>query len=67
MAGKEIDPVRVKSALAVVREHPGMLLFLASPGLVVIALLWWLLSPGWAVLLLAALVVAGGAAVVLKR
>jgi len=67
MAGKEIDPVRVKSALAVVREHPGMLLFLASPGLIVIGLVWWLLSPGWALLLLAVLVVAGGAAVVLKR
>lgn len=67
MAGKEIDPVRVKSALAVVREHPGMLLFLASPGLIVIGLVWWLLSPGWAILLLAVLVVVGGAAVVLKR
>lgn len=67
MARKEIDPVRVKSALAVVREHPGMLLFLASPGLVVIGLVWWLLSPGWAILLLVALVVLGGAAVVLKR
>ena len=67
MARKEIDPVRVKSALAVVREQPGMLLFLASPGIVVIGLVWWLLSPGWAILLLIALAVVGGAAVALKR
>jgi hypothetical protein len=67
MAGKEIDPVRVKSALAVVREHPGMLLFLASPGLVVIGLVWWLLSPGWAILLFVALLLVGGAAVALRR
>ena len=31
MAGDEIDRVRAKSALAVVKEHPGMVLFLASP------------------------------------
>lgn len=67
MARKEIDPVRAKSALAVAKEHPGMLLFLASPGLLVIGVVWWLLGPGWAVLLLVALLVAGGAAVLLKR
>lgn len=67
MAPKEIDPVRAKSALAVAKEHPGMLLFLASPGLIVIGLVWWLLSPGLAILLLVALVAAGLAAVLLKR
>jgi len=67
MPRKEIDPVRAKSALAVAKEHPGMLLFLASPGILVVGLVWWLLSPGLAILLLVALVVAGGAAVLLKR
>lgn len=31
MAAKEIDRARSKSALAVVRQHPGMVLFVASP------------------------------------
>ncbi|MDH6244520.1 hypothetical protein [Mycobacterium sp. OTB74] len=67
MAGKEIDPIRAKSALAVAKEHPGMLLFLASPGLLVIGVVWWLIGPGWAIVLLVALALAGGAAVLLKR
>jgi hypothetical protein len=64
---KEIDPVRAKSALAVVRQHPGMVLFLASPGIVALGVVWWLFGAGWAGLLLVALVLAGGAAVLLKR
>lgn len=64
---KEIDPIRAKSALAVVRQHPGMVLFLASPGLVVLGVVWWLFGSGWAALLLVALVLAGGAALLLKR
>jgi hypothetical protein len=67
MPRREVDPVRVRSALAVVREHPGMLLFLASPGLIVIACVWWLLSPVVALVLLAALLLIGGGAVLLKR
>ncbi|MEZ0051775.1 hypothetical protein ABIA30_002783 [Mycobacterium sp. MAA66] len=67
MARKEIDPIRAKSALAVAKEHPGMLLFLASPGLLVIGIVWWLIGPGWAAFLLVALLVAGGAALLLKR
>ena len=64
---KEIDPIRAKSALAVVRQHPGMVLFLASPGLVALGVVWWLFGSGWAALLLVALVLAGGAALLLKR
>lgn len=60
---KEIDPVRARSALEVVKQHPGMVLFLASPGIVAVGAVWWLASPGWAVLLLIALVVGGGVAV----
>jgi hypothetical protein len=62
MAGDEIDRVRAKSAMAVVKEHPGMVLFLASPGIIAVAAVWWLAGAGWAGLLLIALVLGGGAA-----
>jgi hypothetical protein len=64
---KEIDPVRAKSALAVLKQHPGMVLFLASPGLLALGVVWWLFGSGWAALLLIALVLAGGMALLLKR
>ena len=64
---KEIDPVRAKSAVAVVKQHPGMVLFLASPALVTLGVVWWLAGAGWAALLFIALVLAGGAALLLKR
>ena len=64
---KEIDPLRAKSALAVVKQHPGMLLFLASPGIIALVLVWAFVGHGWAVLLFLALVLGGGAALLLKR
>lgn len=64
---KEIDRVRAQSAVAVVKQHPGLVLFVASPALIAIGLVWWLVSPALAALLLIAMVVAGGAAVLLKR
>jgi hypothetical protein len=67
MAGDEIDRVRAKSALAVVKEHPGMVLFLASPAIIAVAAVWWLAGAGWAGLLLIALVLAGGVALLKKR
>jgi hypothetical protein len=67
MSGKEIDRQRAQSALAVVKEHPGMVLFLASPAIIALGAVWWLFGSGWAALLLVALVIAGGAAVLLKR
>lgn len=70
MARKEIDPVRAKSALAVAKEHPGMLLFLASPVIAAIVLVGVFVSPGWAVFLaLVALGAAlfGGSALLRKR
>jgi hypothetical protein len=62
MAGDEIDRVRAKSALAVVKAHPGMVLFLASPAIIAVAAVWWLAGAGWAGLLLVVLVLGGGAA-----
>jgi hypothetical protein len=63
----EIDRVRAKSALAVIKQHPGMVLFLASPGIVALGAVWFLVGPGWAAILLIALVLAGGAALLRKR
>jgi hypothetical protein len=64
---KEIDRVRAQSALAVIKQHPGMALFVASPAIIAVGLVWWLVSPALAVLLLIALVLGGGAALLLKR
>jgi hypothetical protein len=60
---KEIDPVRARSAVAVIRQHPGMVLFLAAPALIVVGAVWLLTgSAAWAALLVVAMVVGGGAA-----
>ena len=59
--------MRAQSALAVIKEHPGMVLFVASPAIVVLGVVWGLFGAGWAGLLLIALVLAGGAAVLRKR
>jgi hypothetical protein len=67
MSGKEIDRQRAQSALAVIKQHPGMVLFLASPAIVALGVVWWLAGTGWAALLLIALVLASGAALLLKR
>ncbi|AFM18569.1 hypothetical protein Mycch_3843 [Mycolicibacterium chubuense NBB4] len=64
---KEIDRRRARGALAVLRQHPGMVLFAVSPALVVLALVWWLFGAGWAALLLVVLLVGGAVAVVRKR
>jgi hypothetical protein len=64
---KEIDRVRAQSALAVIKQHPGMVLFVLSPAIIALALVWWLVSPGLAVLLLIGMVVGGGAVVLMKR
>jgi hypothetical protein len=57
---REIDPARAKGAVAVIKQHPGMVLFLAAPALLVVAAVWLLAGPGWAGLLLLALLLGGG-------
>jgi hypothetical protein len=64
---KEIDRVRAQSALAVIKQHPGIVLFAVSPAILVLALVWWLVSPTLAVLLLIGAVVGGGAVLLMKR
>lgn len=64
---KEIDRVRAQSALAVIRQHPGMVLFVASPVILGLALVWWLVSPTLAVLLFIGAVAGGGAVLLMNR
>jgi hypothetical protein len=64
---KEIDRVRAQSAIAVIKQHPGMVLFAVSPAIVALGVVWWLFGAGWAALLLIAMVLGGGAAILLKR
>jgi hypothetical protein len=67
MAGKEIDPIRAKSALEVIKQNPGIVLFALSPVLALLGVIWWLAGAGWAIAAAVVLVLIGGAAVVLKR
>jgi hypothetical protein len=67
MPGKEIDPIRARSALDVIKQHPGMVLFAASPALVLVGLIWWLGGAGWAIVALFVLLLGGGFALVRKR
>ena len=67
MAGKEIDPIRAKSALEVIKQNPGMALFAASPALILLGVIWWLAGLGWAIAVAVVLVLLGGAAILLKR
>lgn len=64
---KEIDRDRARGALDVVKQHPGMVLFVASPALIALGLIWAFVSPTLAVLLFLALTVGAGVAVLRKR
>ena len=64
---KEIDRVRAQSALAVIKQHPGMVLFAVSPVIIALGLVWWFVSPALAVLLLIGAVVGGGASRFIKK
>jgi hypothetical protein len=67
MAGKEIDRVRTRSALGVVKQHPLMVLFAISPVLIAAIVVGALTQPMWGVLLLIVATLAGGWAVVRKH
>ena len=67
MAGNEIDRVRARSALDVVKQHPVMVLFAISPALVAAIVVGSLTHPVWGVLLLVVATLAGGWAIVRKR
>lgn len=59
----EIDPIRARSVAAVVKQHPGMVLFLVAPALVAVGVVGVLAGAGWAVLLFLAFALGGGFAV----
>ncbi|MBU8819440.1 hypothetical protein MI170_23130 [Mycolicibacterium goodii] len=63
---KEIDRVRAQSAVSVIKQHPGMVLFALSPVLVALGVVWWVFGAGWAALLLVALILVGGAALLMR-
>ena len=65
--GKEIDPIRAKSALAVVRQNPGIALFAGSPLIALVAVIWVFAGTGWGICAALALLLAGGAFVVRGR
>jgi hypothetical protein len=67
MAGKEIDRVRARSALVVVKQHPLMVLFAISPVLIAAIVVGVLTQPIWGILLLIVATLAGGWAIVRKR
>jgi hypothetical protein len=64
---KEIDRARAQSAVAVIKQHPGMALFLASPAIIALGVVWWIFGAGWATVLMIALLLGGGVAVLAKR
>jgi hypothetical protein len=67
MPGKEIDPIRAKSALAVIRQNPGIVLFALSPVLIALGLIGWFAGAGWAIFTAVVLLIAGTAVIVLTR
>jgi len=64
---KEIDRVRATSALEVVKQHPGLVLFAVSAVLLLVDVTWYFAGAFWGVVLALVMLVVGGAFVVLKR
>ena len=67
MAGKEIDPQRVRAVRDIVQQHPAMALFAVSPVLIAVGAVWYFAGASWAILLLIAAAIAGGMTVLRKR
>jgi hypothetical protein len=67
MPGREIDPIRAKSALAVIKQNPGIVIFALSPAIIALGVIWWFAGAGWAIFTAVVLMVLGVAAVILKR
>ncbi len=67
MSGKEIDKVRARGALEVIKQHPAMVLFAISPVLVAAVLLCVLTDPVWGILLFVVAALTGAWVVVRRR
>ena len=59
--------MRAKSALAVIKQNPGIVLFAVSPLLALVAVIWVFAGTGWGIAAALSLLVAGGAFILLKR
>jgi hypothetical protein len=66
MAGKDIERIRAKSALAVIRQHPSLVLFAVSPALLALGVIWWVAGAGWAIFAAVLLLLAGAGFVVFR-
>ncbi len=66
MAGKDIDGIRAKSALEVIRQHPVLVLFAVSPALAVLGVIWWVAGAGWAIAAAIALLLASAGFIVFR-
>jgi hypothetical protein len=64
---REIDPIRAKSALEVIRQHPVLVLFAVSPALALLGVIWWLAGAGWAIFAALVLLLASAAFIVFRR
>jgi hypothetical protein len=67
MAGKEIDRIRATSALEVIREHPVLVLFAASPAFALVGAIWFLAGAGWAISAAVLMLLAGAAFILVRR
>jgi hypothetical protein len=67
MPGKEIDRSRATSALEVIRQHPVLVLFVLSPVIAILGLMWYFVGAGWTIFAAILLLLGGTAAIVLKR
>ena len=68
MAGrdKDIERIRAKSALEVIRQHPVLVLFAVSPVLALLAATWWLIGASWAISGAVVLLLAGAAFIIFR-
>src|SRR5271163_1104916 len=68
MAGrdKDIERIRAKSALEVIRQHPVLVLFAVSPVLALLAATWWLIGASWAISGAVVLLLASAAFIVFR-
>jgi hypothetical protein len=67
MAGKDVERMRAKSALEVIRQHPVLVLFAVSPALAVLGIIWWLAGAGWAIAAGIALLLASAGFIVFRN
>jgi hypothetical protein len=66
MAGKDVERMRAKSALEVIRQHPVLVLFAVSPALAVLGIIWWVAGAGWAIAAGIALLLASAGFIVFR-